>query len=165
MKEELSVEQVQAQAFEMGMAPSELGDLLNQYGPQVVSVVGQALKNGFSLPFVLELVRLFGPVSLDFIISLFKAKKEVSAQGMSDVDPFVQLNDLVKNDASFETLLSDDTDLKEALGAVNIQGLTPKLVSVLVEKLLPFLVQKYGPQLLAAVIKGIEDWTNTNTKE
>ena len=55
-------DQVQALSTEvqqMGMAPTEVADLLSRYGPEVLSVVVQALKNGFSMPFVLELLRLF----------------------------------------------------------------------------------------------------------
>jgi len=144
-------DQVQALSTEvqqMGMAPAEVADLLSRYGPEVLSVVVQALKNGFSMPFVLELLRLFGPIALDFTISLFTAKKSFSAQS-EEKDPFGELNKILQN----------DPEVNKVLEGSQIGALTPQLVSVLVEKLLPYLVKKYGPQLLAAIIQAIEDWT------
>ena len=144
-------DQVQALSTEvqqMGMAPTEVADLLSRYGPEVLSVVVQALKNGFSMPFVLELLRLFGPLALDFAISLFTAKKSFSAQSEAN-DPFGELNKILQN----------DPEVNKVLEGSQLGALTPQLVSVLVEKLLPYLVKKYGPQLLAAIIQAIEDWT------
>lgn len=144
-------DQLQALSTEVtqaGMAPAEVGELLSRYGPEVLSVIVQALKNGFSMPFILELIRLFGPIALDFAISLFTAKKSLSAQSETK-DPFGDLNKILQN----------DPEVAKVLETSELQALTPQLVSVLVEKLLPYLVKKYGPQLLAAIIQAIEDWT------
>ena len=143
-EQHVSDDQVQALSTEvqqMGMAPAEVADILSRYGPEILSVVVQALKNGFSMPFVLELLRLFGPIALDFTISLFTAKKSLSAQSETK-DPFSELNKILQNDPEVSKVLEDS----------QIGALTPQLVSVLVEKLLPYLVKKYGPKLLAATV-------------
>jgi hypothetical protein len=146
---------LEAQSF--GLSPSDVGELLNKYGPTVLSIVSSALKNGFSLPFVMECLRLFGPTVLDFIVSLWKTKEE-KPKGLvgEQQEPFSELGNVIQSDPEIATLFKD----------LDIKGLNPKLISVIFEKLLPFLIQKYGPQLLDAVIKAIEEWTSKEqTKE
>jgi hypothetical protein len=65
------------EAQSLGMSPTEVAEIAAKYGPQVLSVVNSALKNGFSFTFVIECLKLFGPVVLDFVVSLFKEKQEV----------------------------------------------------------------------------------------
>jgi len=76
----MSVEQVnklENDAVTMGMSAPEVGEIVSKYGPDVLSVMVEALKGGFSVGFVLELFRLFGPIFLDFAISLFTEKKKM----------------------------------------------------------------------------------------
>jgi hypothetical protein len=144
---------LEAQSF--GMSPSELGEILNKYGPTVLNVVSAALRNGFSFPFVLECLRLFGPTVLDLIVSLWKTKEE-KPKGLAQEEPFSEISNAIQTDPEVSDLFKD----------MDVKGLNPKLISAIFEKLLPFLIQKYGPQLLDAVIKAIEEWTaKQDTKE
>ncbi len=83
--------QVQSDAVAMGMAPTDVADIISKYGPDVMSTMVEGLKSGFSVPFILELFRLFGPLFLDFAISLFTEKKKM---GMTESDEEVELEKL-----------------------------------------------------------------------
>jgi hypothetical protein len=128
--------QVQSDAVAMGMAPTDVADIISKYGPDVMSTMVEGLKSGFSVPFILELFRLFGPLFLDFAISLFTEKKKM---GMTESDEEVELEKLLKGSP--------------------VQGLPEELVKVLFTKLLPYVIKKYGPDMLAAVITAIDKYT------
>jgi hypothetical protein len=142
----LSTEQTAAlenDAIQLGMSAPEVGEVIGKYGPDVLSVMVEALKGGFSVSFVLELFRLFGPIFLDFAISLFTEKKKM---GMTEND----------EEAELETLLKGS----------RIEGLPEELVKVLFTKLLPYVIKKYGPDMLEAVVDAITKLTDdTKTGE
>lgn len=142
------------EAQSLGMSPTEVAEIAAKYGPQVLSVVNSALKNGFSFPFVIEFLKLFGPVVLDFVVSLFKEKQEVKPQGFTDENPFYKLG----------SVITSDPEISEVVGKEGIEGLTPQAVSSLFEKILPLLIKKYGPMLLEAVLKAIENWADKEEK-
>lgn len=128
--------QLKADAVQMGMAPNDVAEIISKYGPDVMSVIVESLKSGFSVAFVLELFRLFGPIFLDFAISLFTEKKKM---GMTENDEERELENLLKGSP--------------------VQGLPEELVKVLFTKLLPYVIKKYGPDMLAAVITAIDKYT------
>ena len=128
--------QLKADAIQLGMAPTDVADIITKYGPDVMSVIVEALKSGFSVSFVLELFRLFGPIFLDFVISLFSEKKKL---GMAESDEEAELENLLKGSP--------------------VQGLSEELVKVLFTKLLPYVIKKYGPDMLAAMIAAIDKYT------
>jgi len=132
---------VQDQSIALGMAPSDVADVIGRYGPEVLSVLNEALKNGLSLSFVLELLRLFGPIFIDFVISFFMQKKNL---GMVETDAKSEL----------EALLTGNT----------YEGLPDALVKTLFTKLLPYVVEKYGPEIVLAIINAISDLTKEKTK-
>ena len=132
--------QLQTDAVQMGMAPSDVAEIVSKYGPDVMSVIVEALKGGFSVPFVLELFRLFGPIFLDFAISLFSEKKKM---GMAEND--------------------EEAELEKLLRGSPVQGLPEELVKVLFTKLLPYVIKKYGPDMLTAVIAAIDRYTSETT--
>ena len=128
--------QVQTDAVAMGMAPLEVAEIISKYGPDVMSTIVEGLKSGFSIAFILELFRLFGPLFLDFAISLFTEKKKM---GMAESD--------------------EETELENLLKGSPVQGLPEELVKVLFTKLLPYVIKKYGPEMLVAVIDAIYKYT------
>jgi hypothetical protein len=142
----LSTEQTAAlenDAIQLGMSAPEVGEIIGKYGPDLLSVMVEALKGGFSVSFVLELFRLFGPIFLDFAISLFTEKKKM---GMTEND----------EEAELETLLKGS----------RIEGLPEELVKVLFTKLLPYVIKKYGPDVLEAIVDAITKLTDdTKTGE
>lgn len=129
-------DQMQTDAISMGMAPTDVAEIISKYGPDTMSVIVEGLKSGFSVPFVLELFRLFGPIFLDFAISLFSDKKKM---GMTEA--------------------SEEAELEKLLKGSPVQGLPEELVKVLFTKLLPYVIKKYGPDMLAAVITAIDKYT------
>ena len=129
-------DQMQTDAISMGMAPTDVAEIISKYGPDTMSVIVEGLKSGFSVPFVLELFRLFGTIFLDFAISLFSDKKKM---GMTEA--------------------SEEAELEKLLKGSPVQGLPEELVKVLFTKLLPYVIKKYGPDMLAAVITAIDKYT------
>lgn len=135
------VKQLENDAVSMGMSPPEVGEVVSKYGPDVLSVIVEALKGGFSLSFVLELFRLFGPIFLDFAIGFFVEKKKM---GMTEADEEHELNELLKGSP--------------------VQGLPQELVKALFTKLLPYVLKKHGPDMLTAIIDAINKFTDEDTK-
>mgnify|MGYP007071399968 CR=1 FL=1 len=142
----LSTEQTAAlenDAVQLGMSAPEVGEIIGKYGPDLLSVMVEALKGGFSVSFVLELFRLFGPIFLDFAISLFTEKKKM---GMTEND--------------------EESELETLLKGSKIEGLPEELVKVLFTKLLPYVIRKYGPDMLEAIVDAITKLTDdTKTGE
>lgn len=129
-------DQMKTDAISMGMAPTDVAEVISKYGPDVMSVVVEGLKSGFSAPFVLELFRLFGPIFFDFAISLFAEKKKLGlAEG------------------------NEEAELEKLLKGSPVQGLPEELVKALFTKLMPYVIKKYGPDMLAAVIAAIDKYT------
>ncbi len=129
-------DQLKTDAVSMGMAPTDVAEIISKYGPDTMSVIVEGLKSGFSVPFILELFRLFGPIFLDFAISLFSEKKKL---GLAEGNEEVELENLLKGSP--------------------VQGLPEELVKTLFTKLLPYVIKKYGPDMLVAVIAAIDKYT------
>lgn len=130
------------EAIRMGASPEFVAEALQKYGPDVLSTVTEGLRNGFSISFILESFRLFGPFVMDFFISLLsKNKMAVNLQeqqqqfGMTKMDKEV-----------LEALVLD----------ANNDKISSNLLKVVVEKLLPFIFEKYGPKIIDALIDAIE---------
>ena len=86
---------------------------------------------------------MFGPIFLDFAISLFTEKKKM---GMTENDEEAELENLLKGS--------------------RIEGLPEELVKVLFTKLLPYVIKKHGPDVLEAIVNAITKLTDdTKTGE
>ena len=135
------VDDLKSVAGNFGIAPAEVADILQNYGPSVLQMVISALKSGFSLSFCMELVKTFGPVVLDFVMSLFNnTKKAMDVSSQKGIVP-----------ESMEQFLNE----KDA------ENFAPILVKVLVEKVIPYIIKNYGQQILQALLdafnKAFED--------
>ena len=53
----------------------------------------------------------------------------------------------------------EETELENLLKGSPVQGLPEELVKVLFTKLLPYVIKKYGPEMLVAVIAAIDKYT------
>jgi hypothetical protein len=146
-KKTLNEEQIQAQSLEaqsLGFSPELAADVLAKYGPQVLAVVIAGVKNGLSLSFTMECLKLFGPAILDFMTTLFtKSKEQVVAQSL---------------DASPEDAVA------QALAKGSVEALPPAVVNILLEKLLPWVLDKYGQQILQAILEAVLPNTKSTVK-
>lgn len=133
------VKELSSVAENFGLSPEFIAECLNKYGPEVLSVCIEGLKNGFSVGFVIELVRLFGPVVLDFVLSLFKTSNKsmqlASAQGV----------------APTSESLADFLNEKDAA------NFGPILMKLMVEKIIPYVIKNYGDQIVKALVDALQN--------
>jgi hypothetical protein len=124
-------------AQQFGMSPENVAEILNKYGPDMLSVVVSGLKNGFSVSFCMELLKLFGPVVLDALTAIYnKTKTLVGAQSLSAT-------------AATETAVAD------ILAKGKVESIPPAILNILMEKLLPWALEKYGQQIISAIIETV----------
>jgi len=129
------VDDLKSVAGNFGIAPAEIAEILQNYGPSVLQMIIAALKSGFSLSFCLELIKTFGPVVLDFVMSLFdNTKKAMDVNSQKGMVP-----------ESMEQFLND----KDA------ENFAPILVKVLVEKVIPYVIKNYGQQILQSLLDAL----------
>ena len=135
------VSNLKDEAIKMGASPEFVAEALQKYGPDVLSTVTEGLRNGFSISFILESFRLFGPFVMDFFISLLsKNKMAVNLQEQQQVG-----------------MTKMDKEVLEAMVLdANNDKISSNLLKVVVEKLLPFIFEKYGPKIIDALIDAIE---------
>ena len=121
--------QLEAQSF--GISVEQASEILTKYGPQVLSVIIAGLKGGLSLS-----LKLFGPMVVEFLSTLFVEKKkqleENAAQG----------------------LVAQDTSVANALKG-GVDSLPPAVTTILLEKLLPWALDRYGQQIIQAIMEAI----------
>lgn len=127
--------QLEAQSF--GLSPEMAAEILGKYGPQVLTVIVAGLKSGLSLSFLLETLKLFGPMIVEFLSTLFTEKKK-------QVDAEVA-----------KGLVAQDTTVADALAKGGVDGLPPAVANILMEKLLPWALDKYGQQIIQAIMEAI----------
>ena len=137
----VDVDVMQEEALKMGASPEFLAECLQKYGPDVLSTVTEGLRNGFSISFIFESFRLFGPFVMDFFISLLSKKKMVANLAAQGQAGFADL------DSEFINALIRDS---------NKDKISSNLLKVVVEKLLPYIFEKYGQKILEALINAVE---------
>ncbi len=132
------VNELKGAAENFGLSPEFIAECLNKYGPEVLSVCIEGLKNGFSVGFVIELVRLFGPVVLDFILSLFRTSNKSM------------------NLAAARGMAPSDQTLADFLNDKNAANFGPILMQLLVEKIIPYIIKNYGEQITKALVEALQ---------
>jgi len=130
--QQMNDDMVSAQS--LGFDSAYMAEILNRYGPEVMSTVVTALKSGFSPAFIMELVRLFGPVVVDFLISLMTTTKK-------KIDEEKKLG-----------LVATEQSVSDYLTKNGMEGLMPLVMDLLMEKVIPVVLQEYGPQIIQAII-------------
>ena len=138
---QLAENEIQAQSFEaqsLGISAEISTDILVKYGPQVLAVVITGIKNGLSLSFVMECLKLFGPAILDFITVFFtKSRDHLTPQSLDANGMF------------------SESEITVALAKGSVEALPPAVVNILLEKLLPWMLDKYGQQILQAILEAV----------
>jgi hypothetical protein len=132
-----STEDVQLEAQSFGLPTEQAAEILTKYGPQVLSVIVAGLKNGLSLSFLMESLKLFGPLIVEFLTNLFaETKKEVDKEVSKG-------------------LIAQDTTVADLLSKGGVDGLPPAVANILLEKLLPWALDKYGQQIIQAIMEAV----------
>lgn len=134
----LSVDQVQAltvstQSF--GFSQEDVDAVRAQHGDEILSLMTEAARSGFSVGFIMDILKRFGPNVLQFLYDVWN--QQVMAAGFAA-------------QAQGESVI---------LEGPLTQGIQDGIVNMLVQKLmeqlpniLPALIEKYGDQILKLVI-------------
>jgi hypothetical protein len=138
------IEVMKEDALNMGASTEFIADCLNKYGPEVLSTVTEGLRNGFSFAFIIESFRLFGPFVLDFFISMISRKKMVA--NMVEAESIKSFGATVMGKREIEDMINDK----------NIDLMSATMIQVMLEKVIPYVFEKYGQKILQAVLAAIE---------
>ena len=131
-------EVITAQAIDLGLSAEQASELLKQYGPIILNIVIMALKNGFTINFVYDMLKQFGPVVFEFLMNLFTSSKDNLAQSQS------------------VGLTSNTEALPEYLNEKLVENLTPLLLKLLVDKLIPYVLSNYGEQMMNQILTALK---------
>lgn len=125
----LSEEQVESLKFsaqDLGATDSWIADILQTYGANALASAIEFLRNGASPTFIWSTLQLFGPAVLGFLIDVYnESRKKIRT---------------LSADGKFE----DQRVFGSLSGAI---------ISLILIKVMPVLIEKYGPQILDAVLK------------
>lgn len=127
--ESLSTEQVdnlKMCALDLGATDSWIADVLQTYGTGALASAIEFLRNGASPTFIWSTLQLFGPAVLGFLIDLYnESRKKIR-------------------------ILSDDGKFHDQKIFGSLSG---AIVSLILIKVVPILIERYGPQILDAILK------------
>lgn len=139
------VEELKATAENYGVTPEFTAEVLTKYGPDVLAITIKALQSGFSWSFVLEVFKRFGPVVLEFFLNLFTT----STKAMQDQEQ--------------KGLVASDITLADFLNDKNAAQFAPIITKVLLDKIIPYIIQNYGTQILQGILDAVK--SSMDTKE
>ena len=127
--ESLSVEQVESLKFsaqDLGATDNWVADVLQTYGAGALASSIEFLRHGASPAFIWSTLQLFGPAVLGFLIDLYnESRKKITVQSA---------------DGKFQE--------QKLFGS-----LSGAIVSLILIKVVPVLIERYGPQILDAILK------------
>ena len=125
--EVLSVEQVESLKFsaqDLGASDTWIADILQTYGASALASAIEFLRNGASPTFIWSTLQLFGPAFLGFLIDLYNESRKKA---------IVQLED-----GKFESQ--------------KVGSLSGAIITLILVKVMPILIEKYGPQILNSLL-------------
>jgi hypothetical protein len=131
-------EAVKLSAANFGMDPSVIAEILATWGPAVLATVVEALRSGFSVAFVMDMLNKFGPFILKWIVGLFNQKKMLEASGVADVFP---------------------PDAKPG------EGVSASILVSMLEQIIPIIFKQFGPAILKAIEEAIMNALTNNLQQ
>lgn len=129
----LSTDQVEGLKFtaqNLGASDQWIADVLQRYGSFALANAVEFLRNGFSPNFIWDMLKFFGPVILGFLIDLYRYSKGTERS-------------LLPN-GKFED--------RKIFGS-----LSGTLIALILIKVMPVIISKYGPSILEAIRKSLVD--------
>lgn len=128
-------EELKASAENFGFDPNWIAELLAKYGSDVVACVVEAVRQGFSKEFVVEVISKLGPPVLQLLILLLNQPKMMrSAQA---------------DQTSGDLIPAIGTDIN--ILVVLVQQYLPNLLNTY----MPIIVQQYGPEITQFIVNTI----------
>jgi len=135
----MSVEQIdilKASAQDFGFDSGAVADILEKFGPDVLALLVELARSGFTIQWIMDTFNKFGPTVLQFLQDLFTRNMAIAEVPLSV-------------DGSPQTGVVIDGQI--------VEGLDSNLITTLLEKFLPLILEKYGPQLIEYLIKMVLD--------
>lgn len=129
----LSADQVEGLKFtaqNLGATDQWIADVLQRYGSFALANAVEFLRNGFSPNFIWDMLKFFGPVILGFLIDLYSYSKSTKRS-------------LLPN-GKFQD--------RKIFGS-----LSGTLIALILIKVMPVIISKYGPAILEAIRKSLVD--------
>lgn len=130
----MSVEQIETlkvSAQNMGFDGDTVANVLEKFGPDVLSLLVEAARSGFNVAWIVDTIAKFGPTVLQFFVDLWHKNAAFAApMGMEGTG----------------VVLPD---------SVMVEGMDANLLQTLLEKFLPIILEKYGPQLIQMLMDAI----------
>lgn len=115
---------LQQSAANFGFDPAWIADVVEKYGPEVLAVVVEAARGGFSIQLIQDVMQKLGPLVLELLVNLLNKQKMARS-------------------------FTGDEQMGDQVMSIDIG-----LIEVLVQKYLPLLLEKFGPQLVQMAV----DW-------
>ncbi len=136
----MSVEQIDTvtvSAQNFGFEAGVISDILERFGPEVLALITEAARSGFGVQWIIDTLNKFGPNVLQFFMDLWSKNVGIAGVAPVGVDGAVQTGVLITGDV--------------------VEGMDSNMLSTLLEKMLPMIMEKYGPQLIEMVMKLVLD--------
>lgn len=133
---------VKLQAASVGVSADETIKIVNEHGLEVLKLIVDGLTNGLSKAFLLEALQVGGPILVEILNDL-------------QVIKIAQAKAALKGDTSGIIVGEQVDTLDPVAPVVPSNPVFGNLIAVLLQKLLPLIMQQFGPQLLQALINAI----------
>lgn len=75
------MEDLKASALGFGLDMAWIGEIIEKYGDDVLGLIVEALRTGFSRELVTEIITKFGPLILEFLVNLTNKQKMKAISG------------------------------------------------------------------------------------
>lgn len=137
------VKELKDSVINKGMAAADVNDLVNRYGPEVLNTLAEGLRSNFSISFIVEMIKKFGPKVLDFMLSAFSEIIMQANKAEADNNSMQGLRKLSKEE--WQDMVRD-----EKLG-----GFSAVILKLVVKHILPKIVDLYGKEILDAIVNTI----------
>ena len=132
-------EALKVSAMELGFDGDWIADVLETWGDEILSAVVDIARNGISVDFIVETLRKFGPLLLDFVSGLLNRRTSMGLTG--EVVPGAVAQGI--NSAFLDTLVE-------------------KFMPQILEKILPELLDKFGSKIFEFLTKWLLNLLNKN---
>jgi hypothetical protein len=149
MPERYNLKSLRLEARRVGLNVSVVADILSKWGPSVLQLVISGLRNGLSLGFINEILSQLGPLFLQ------TAVESVMPQEEDEDPPVLRAASVLPEDCADPDDCCEEQPCGKRLKTIHVgeqvesfSDLKQNALLTMLEKLLPTLIESYGPQLL-----------------
>lgn len=136
----MSVEQidtVKVSAQNFGFEAGVISDILERFGPDVLSLITEAARSGFGVQWIIDTLNRFGPNVLQFFMDLWSKNVGIAGVAPVGMDGTVHTGVIITGEV--------------------VEGMDSNMLTTLLEKFLPMIMEKYGPKLIELIMNLVLD--------